>query len=284
MPRPRMPRPRSIVCAAAVTLCAGLTSPDPVSAQIPLGIRTASGQSVTPAFEGWYENSDGTFSLSFGYFNRNFEEVVEIPAGPGNRLEPADFDGPQPTQFSPRRHWGVFTVTVPADFGDKSVVWTIDFRGERYSIPGTLHTDWQIDALVGEAGSGNTPPVLTFSEGGPEGAGPAGLWSEPVEAMAGTPVPLTVWARDDGRGRPGRPVGANMDLTWFKHQGPGDVTFSETEGEVAISGGMMTTMATFAEPGRYVLRVRANDASGVSGAGHAQCCWTNGFVRVHVIH
>ena len=140
MPRPRMPRPRSIVCAAAVALCAGLTSPDPVSAQIPLGFRTANGQSVTPVFEGWYQNPDGTFSLSFGYFNRNFEEVVEIPVGAGNRLEPADFDGPQPTQFSPRRHWGVFTVTVPADFGDKAVVWTIDFRGERYSIPGTLHT------------------------------------------------------------------------------------------------------------------------------------------------
>ena len=284
MPRPRMPRPRSIVCAAAVALCAGPTSPDPISAQIPLGFRTANGQSVTPVFEGWYGNPDGTFSLSFGYFNRNFEEVAEIPVGAGNRIEPADFNGPQPTQFSPRRHWGVFTVTVPADFGDKAVVWTIDFRGERYSIPGTLHRDWEIDALEGEAGSGNTPPVIAFSEGGVEGAGPAGIWSDPVEATAGTPVTVTVWARDDGRGRPGRPIGANVDLTWFKHQGPGDVTFSETEGEVAISGGMMTTMATFAEPGRHVLRVRANDASGVSGAGHAQCCWTNGFVRVHVTH
>ncbi|MCY4400729.1 MAG: hypothetical protein OXE96_15525 [Gemmatimonadetes bacterium] len=279
-----MPRPRSIVCAAAFALCAGLTSPDPISAQIPLGFRTATGLSVTPAFEGWYQNADGSFSLSFGYFNRNFEEVVEIPAGAGNHIEPADFDGPQPTQFSPRRHWGVFTVTVPADFGDNAVVWTIDFRGERYSIPGTLHTDWQIDALEGEAGSGNTPPVLAFSEGGPEGAGPAGIWSEPVEARAGTPVPVTVWARDDGRGRSGRATRSAVDLTWFKHQGPGQVTFSETEGEAPISGGRMTTMATFAEPGKYVLRVRANDVSGVSRAGHAQCCWTNGFVRVHVTH
>jgi hypothetical protein len=28
--------------------------------------------------------------------------------------------------------------------------------------------------------------------------------------------------------------------------------------------------------------VRANDASGVANAGHAQCCWTNGFVKVTV--
>ena len=27
------------------------------------------GQSVSPSFEGWSENADGTFSLSFGYMN-----------------------------------------------------------------------------------------------------------------------------------------------------------------------------------------------------------------------
>ena len=31
------------------------------------------GQSVSPSFEGWFENPDGTFSLSWGYFNRNYE-------------------------------------------------------------------------------------------------------------------------------------------------------------------------------------------------------------------
>ena len=279
-----MSRPHSLLAGVALALCIGAAAPSPAASQIPLGIRTATGLSVTPAFEGWYKNADGTFSLSFGYYNRNFEETLDIPVGPGNHLEPADFDGSQPTQFHPRRHWGVFTVTVPADFGDQTVVWTIDFRGERYSIPGTLHIDWQIDALQGEAGSGNTPPVLAFAEGGPEGAGPGGIWSGPVEAKVGTPISVTVWAHDDGRSRPGRPAQTAIDLAWFKHQGPGDVTFSETEGEVAISGGMMKTMATFATPGQYLLRVRANDSSGVSSGGHAQCCWTNGFLRVTVAH
>ena len=36
-----------------------------------------SGQSVTPAYEGWFPNADGTFSLSFGYFNRNYETIIE---------------------------------------------------------------------------------------------------------------------------------------------------------------------------------------------------------------
>ena len=39
------------------------------------------GQSVSASFEGWFENSDGTFSLSWGYFNRNYEERPDIPVG-----------------------------------------------------------------------------------------------------------------------------------------------------------------------------------------------------------
>jgi hypothetical protein len=273
-----------LIAFAAVGIAIGLATPGPASSQVPLGIRTASGLTVTPVYEGWYENADGTFSLSFGYYNRNVEEVVDLPHGAANRMEPADYNGTQPTRFHPRRHWGVFAVTVPADFGDQAVVWTIDFRGERYSIPGTLHTDWQIDALEGEAGSGNTPPVLSFDEGATEGAGPAGTWGAPIEARAGIPVELTVWGSDDGSVRIGRTAQSAVALRWFKHQGPGDVTFSEESGEVPIEGGAMTTMATFEVPGEYVVRVRANDSSGVSSGGHAQCCWTNGFVRVNVIH
>ena len=280
-----MPTTRLLTPLALAVLC-GLAALEPATAQVPLGIRTASGLSISPVYEGWYENHDGTFSLSFGYYNRNFEEIVDLPHGAANRLEPAAFDGAQPTSFHPRRHWGVFTVKVPADFGDQAVVWTIDFRRERYSIPGRLHLDWRIDALDGEAETGNTPPVLAFAEDGPRAAGPGGPWGGPVEGVVGTPVALTVWAWDDGRARgsiarAGR-TGVPVTLTWFKHQGPGDVTFDEGTATVPVEGGKATTMATFSEPGNYVLRVRANDASGVSTAGHSQCCWTNGFVRVTV--
>ncbi len=281
-----MSRPRSLATGFFAVLLSVATAPRQAASQIPLGVRTAAGLSVTPAYEGWYRNPDGTFSLAFGYFNRNREEVVEIPVGAGNYVQPARFDGFQPTRFHPQRHWGVFAVTVPADFGEKSVVWTIDFRGERYSIPGRLHVDWEIDALDGEGETGNTPPVLAFGEGGPEGAGPAGLWGGPLEAVVGAPLPLTIRARDDGRARgsiarAGR-TGVPVTLTWFKHQGPGTVAFSEPAAEIPASGGQATVHATFDEPGDYVLRARANDASGVIPAGHAQCCWTNGFVRVTV--
>jgi hypothetical protein len=95
-----------------------------------------------------------------------------------------------------------------------------------------------------------------------------------------------VWGRDDGKGATsvasaGRGVPAPVTVAWFKHQGPGIVAFEPAAGRIAAAGGQATTRATFSTPGEYVVRVRANDSS-VAGAGHAQCCWTNGFVRVTV--
>ena len=278
---------RFVLFGVVVALVA--TSASPAEAvQVPLAPVSGAGQTVTPVFEGWYENPDGTFSISFGYFNRNSEEVLEIPVGPNNFMGPGDLNQGQPTHFQPRRHWGVFVVKVPADFGSKELVWTLKIRGQTFSMPGSLHRDWKIDALRGEAGSGNTPPVLKFDMTGPQGAGPAGITGGPRTVSVGPPLTLTVWASDDARTSgsvraPGRSE-VPVSLTWFKHQGPGDVTFSADTARVDAAGGKMTTTATFSVPGDYILRVRANDASGVAGAGHAQCCWTNGFVRVRVTH
>lgn len=260
-------------------------------AQLPLAPVAKSGQTVTPVFEGWYRNPDGSFSISFGYYNRNAAEVIEVPIGADNFIAPGDSNQGQPTRFEPRRHWGVFAVKVPANFGTKKITWTVRMRGETFAIPASLHPDWEIDALAGEAGSGNTPPVLKLpaapgSSGGPEARGPGGATAGPLMASVGQPFTLTIWASDDGRssgsvataGRGNVPV----TLTWFKHQGPGNVTFTPASPRPAAGDGMATATAAFDEPGTYILRVRANDASGVAGAGHAQCCWTNGFVRVDV--
>lgn len=254
---------------------------------LPLGPIRDAGQTVTPAFEGWYRNPDGTFSLSFGYFNRNAKEALDIAIGPNNYFTPGTSDRGQPTHFEPRRHWGVFTVTVPADFGDTRVVWTLVMRGDTVAIPGSLKRNWEIDALQGEAGSGNTPPSLSF-DGAHTGRGPGGVWASPIDAKAGQPVTLTLWASDDGRARTsvagvGR-EGVPVSLTWFVHQAPvaAAVTFGDRSPAVDRTSGQATTRVTFGTAGEYVLRVRANDASGIESAGHAQCCWTNGFVRVTV--
>ena len=260
-------------------------TPAPLGDQLPFTTQRSSGQTVTPAYEGWYRNADGSFTLSFGYYNRNASESVEIPAGPSNFITPGERNQGQPTTFYPDRHWGVFGVRVPADFGKKEVVWTLLFRGASYAIPGMLHPNWQIDALEGEAGSGNTPPLVKFSETGPEARGPMGVTAGPVSARVGVPIPLTVWAKDDGKGATSvsgaRGAAPAVTLAWFKHQGPGAVTLQPATGRAASAGGSVTSQATFAEPGEYLIRVRAND-SAVASAGHAQCCWTNGFLKVTV--
>ena len=275
------------VVARVVSILLLAAPPRLATAQAAAPVLPASGQAVFPVFEGWYRNPDGTFSLSFGYFNRNTKEVVDVPLGAGNVITPNMGGQLQPTHFEPRRHWGVFAVTVPADFGKQKLTWTLTVRGETYAIPGSLRAEWQIDALEGEVGSGNTPPVLRFAATGPAGSGPGGMTSGPLEAMVGQPLSLTVWATDDGRSpvvtESAKTASApQTSLTWFVHQGPAAATFSAPVAKVPAAGGSASTTVTFATPGSYVLRVRANDQSGVAGAGHAQCCWTNGYVRVTV--
>jgi hypothetical protein len=258
-----------------------------VPAQQPLAPRAASGQTVTPAFEGWYANADGSFSLSFGYYNRNLKDAIDIPTGAANSVSGASPNQGQPTRFEPGRHWGVFAIVVPRDFArTKRVTWTLTNGGETFAIPGSLHADWQIDALEGEASAGNTPPVLRFADTGPEGRGPGGVTVGPLTTRVASPLPLSVWVKDDGRGTINVASRERRDevpvtLTWFKHQGPGEVTFATPTARVSPNNGTMSSTASFSAPGEYVLRVRAND-SGVTSAGHAQCCWTNGFVKVSV--
>ena len=55
---------------------------------LPLDPPRERGASITPAYEGWYPNADGRFSLLLGYYNRNAKEALDIPVGPNNQIEP----------------------------------------------------------------------------------------------------------------------------------------------------------------------------------------------------
>ena len=50
------------------------------------------GQSVSPAYEGWWQNDDGSYTMFFGYMNSNWEEELDVPVGPDNHIEPGGPD------------------------------------------------------------------------------------------------------------------------------------------------------------------------------------------------
>ena len=247
-----------------------------------------SGQSVTGAYEGWFQNQDGTYSLLAGYYNRNRSQELDIPVGPNNRMEPGGPDQGQPTHFLTSRQWGVFTVTVPKDFGTKKLTWTLVSNGKATTIPLSLDALWEI-APFKEA-SGNTPPAVRFDEGAPV-QGPRPLIATRTVALP-NPLALDVWVADDAKLIPGmpRPPFPATFVTWSKFRGPGAVTFGKIRPPVdtgtgqtagAAFSGKASTSAAFSEPGEYVLLIQANDWTGPGGAGF-QCCWTNAQVKVTV--
>ena len=243
------------------------------------------GQSITPAYEGWFQNADGTYSLSFGYFSRNRMEEIDVPVGPNNRIEPGGPDQGQPTHFIPGRMWGIFVVTVPKDFGQNKLTWTLTVNGQTASVPASLNPLWEISPY--KEATGNTPPLLKF-ESGVTNQGPKPITLN-MTATEGAPLPLPVTISDDAvlpsANARTRPI--PVAVTWSQYRGAGKVAFAnvkpvveKTAGDAVFTGKASTT-ATFGEPGEYILRVVGNDLSGSGGGGY-QCCWTNVFVKVSV--
>jgi hypothetical protein len=252
---------------------------------LPLDPARERGVGITPAFEGWYPNADGSFSLLLGYFNRNTKEALDIPVGPNNRVEPGLPDQGQPTHFEIGRQWGVFVVKVPKDFGTKALTWTIVAHGDSESVPFTLNKAYPISPFK-ELGMGNQPPVLAFTQGGPKFTGPPVATAATFTGTVNQPVAINVWVEDpkspnevEGGGRGFSAAVATV--SFHKFRGPGKVTFDKARIPVSKQGDMITAAATFTAPGDYLLRVQANDESGEGGGGF-QCCWTNTYVKVTV--
>jgi hypothetical protein len=230
-----------------------------VEAQTPTYIK---GQSISPAFEGWESNPDGSFNMLFGYMNRNWEEEIDVPIGPGNNISPGVPDQGQPTHFYPRRNRFVFKVRVPKDWGQKELVWTLTANGKTERAYATLRPDSFVDDLVqaseqGALGAGvsspemrkNTPPTLKVD-------------SAPTRTVkVGEAVNLSAYVLDDGQPRPrfgpgsrsekffNRPVAgvhpsqrppvaltvgsqAGLRMSWFVYRGPNAATFTPEQAKV----------------------------------------------------
>ena len=132
------------------------------------------GKNVEVAYEGWRPLEDGSFNFMFGYMNENWEEAPNAAVGEYNFFAPGEADRGQPTRFLPRRNRFTFEVTVPSDWGDRELVWTLNINGVERKAYGTLRQDYLVDNMViasetGSLGAGtsspesraNIPPVVT---------------------------------------------------------------------------------------------------------------------------
>ena len=252
------------------------------------------GASITAAYEGWFDNADGSHNFLIGYLNRNYNQSVDVPIGPNNTMGPNGPDLGQPTHFLPGRQTGVFMVTVPKEFGPKErVTWSITVNGQTTSIPFWMNPDYQVSPFA-DIAVGNKPPVIRFDATGPAIQGPTVTLAKaiPRTATVSAGISLPVWASDDakyssGSNAPQRNPPPPVILHWSKYRGPGDVTFDKRppvfekmDGPAAFQG-KATVNAKFSAPGEYVLHVTAEDYSGAGGGGEV-CCWTTAMVRVVV--
>ena len=291
------------------TPCWTRALPVPLVALIWLGVVTGAataqtrpsfmhGQNVSPAYEGWEEDDAGRRYFLFGYMNRNWEEKLDVPAGPDNSIEPGGPDAGQPTHFLPRRNRFVFRVPVPEGFDeDDELIWTLTTAGVTEQAYATLRLDYLVDDLVqaseqGALGAGrsdptmraNTAPVLRI-----EG-------DRTRRVRVGEPLALVAVASDDGvpkprrrrRRNPWRPpvqvtVGSatGLRVSWYVYRSDGPVTFDPPQVKVwedtrtgansPWSPGWLTpdpppdggwaTEVVFDEPGTYVLRCLASDGA-----------------------
>jgi hypothetical protein len=291
----------TLVLCASLAVVAGTTI---LSAQalLPSTPPKGFGASVTAAYEGWYDNADGTHSFLIGYFNRNTASEIDVPIGPANHFEPGNVDMGQPTHFLTGRRYGMFIFTMPKEFGkNQKVSWVLSVNGITTSIPFYMSPDYNVTPFKsseqGPKGGYNLPPAVRFEDKGAMFLGPAATVAKAVARFAsvGTPMTLDIQADDDAQYTSGTNAPMNqtpppVTLTVSKYRGPGTVKISEPKPKLtALKGGkpdepysgQTSTTVTFATPGEYMLHVTANDFSG-NGGGGSVCCWTTAIVKVSV--
>ena len=315
---------RTSVCSVAFALLlwgplAGPAGPAALEAQgpgpdgrWPLQPNSPGNRTLAPFMEGWYANEDGTYSISFGYLNAN-EDTLVIPLGDGNFLDPAEYDGMQPTIFYPGHHRGIFTVTLSAEMKDQDVRWTLrKANGDVTSVPGRVSSNaYELDWVPRPHGS--LPPSVSFDSQSGVGRGPPGIMAERTRTIVvGSPLTLSVNAmdpserdREDFRFREAIP----LRVVWSQLQGPGRVEYTRHESNpeveeeeddddadsrrrpeprgpqvIPLSEGHGTArvIVTFPAPGEYLMLAQVDNWSAPDSSSGDQCCWTNGYVRVTV--
>jgi hypothetical protein len=231
---------------------------------------------IYPVFDGWEELPDGSKLFYFGYMNRHPTEI-QIPLGADNGFEPAPVDRLQPTNFLPGRNEHVFTIKMPKDFNGK-LVWTLKSGAGIQKATASLNQLYILEIEEEDPGTPHLPPpTVTAAAASVKLASTLAL-APTVKAQA----PARVANIEGDRGARG---GAGVSVTWNKHRGPGEVTFTPAPGaparaaagagrgraEAANVPGLVSVpcaspvtaacgaaQAKFSEPGEYILRAVAH--------------------------
>ncbi len=242
------------------------------------------GQTIQPFFDGWSHHPDGGFEMHFGYLNRNYVEELHVPVGAANRMAPGEPDQGQPTYFYPRTHRRMFSVRVPADWGDRRLEWQVTVNEQTYRAVGWLQPEWEIFANPAAARAGgqgdNRPPTLVVTAPPVAAAGESVTLSAAVtddglppprrrggggrrtldtfQARPGEPtLPVNVpQIQTSARKRPLRTPVEGVTVTWTQLRGAAGVTL---ESEDDAPDGSAVVTAVFPSPGEYLFRVEASD-------------------------
>jgi len=243
------------------------------------GIQYPKGQDVSPTFDGWQKNADGTISMWFGYYNRNTQEELDVPVGPNNTLDLGNGDQGQPTHFYPGRRWWVFKVVVPKDWPlDKRLSWTLTNKNRTNVAKAWRQPEWEADDLLISA-DGAADRFLMV-QGRPiadaireeHDKAPVIAPMQPQTVTLPAMATLTSNVTDDGipKAREGdrmadgdvRGAVEGVRVRWILFRGPGNVRF-QPEVSPAAYGKPLTsqTKVTFNVPGDYRIRAIASDGA-----------------------
>lgn len=242
---------RRLVLGLAILVLVGSLASD--------GLAQAS-QPIYLQYDGYVKNKDGTFTLSFGYFNLN-QVDVRIQPGSDNAFVPAAADRNQPVLFLKGRHRFACSLVLPADF-DGKLQWMVRFAGKTFTTTAkTLDPLYELElASEKRATSGldlakapkgvcvnRAPAIQVINPQADVNAGADTLAATSFATRLDQEVSLTGSVEDDGLPRESKLV-----VSWKKLTGPGTVTFGDPSQPV--------TRARFSAVGVYELELSGTDS------------------------
>jgi len=217
-------------------------------------------QPIYLQYDGFVHNKDGSYTLSFGYFNMNNVDVT-VPPGEANGFTPGPADRNQPARFVKGRHRFACSMVMDKTF-DGKLQWTVKFAGKtNTSTAKVLDPLYELEHSSEEhATSGldvasapknvcvNRPPSIhignPFAPPVPDGQ---------MTGKVNQDVMLVSQIEDDGLPRAG-----SLKIGWKKISGPGDIAFADAASP--------TTRAKFSAPGTYEIELSATDGERTSTA------------------